>query len=97
MDPGPEMVDKVLRNMFGSSEVRVTYEAPPPQPAPPWHAWACVSACCVMLVASAFLAMLWLDAKSDIRQVENDVKAIRAYINAGKVPVKSDAQSTIKK
>lgn len=52
---------------------------------------------CVAMLAAIFLGMLWLDAKSDIRQNENDIKAIRAYINAGKVPVKSDTQTTPKK
>lgn len=61
MEPGPEMVDKVLRNMFGSSEVRVTYEAPPPQPSPPWHAWACMTACLVMFFVMVGMGIMYLD------------------------------------
>jgi hypothetical protein len=41
----------------------------------------------VAMLAAIFLGMLWLDAKADIRQNQNDIKAIRAYINSGKVPV----------
>jgi hypothetical protein len=58
----------------------------PPKPEPRM-AWICACAAVVAVISALFMGVLWLDAKADVRQVENDIKAIRAYINAGKVPV----------
>jgi hypothetical protein len=64
----------------------VIHSAEPPRPEPKM-AWVCACAAVVSVISALFMGVLWLDAKADVRQVENDIKAIRAYINAGKVPV----------
>lgn len=74
----------------------ITLHHATPPGSPPWHVWICVTCCLVILAAMAVAVPLIGSAhnevKADIRALEDDNDAVRAYINTGILKPKTEKQ-----
>lgn len=102
MSTEPDLAQRLLEDVIMGSRaphtqvVKVSHEAPPPAPTPPWHIWLCAGFCVIAAILTCGSLWVAADTRAEIRaerlsrEIMNrwtaqEVTAIRSYITTGKL------------